>query len=778
MIAASPPLDIARSYIARGWAPVPIPDRSKRPLLDGWQNLRITQETATEHFNGRPQNIGVILGDASGGLVDVDLDCAEAIELADAYLPATRSFGRASRRRSHREFIVTDCGETIRFTDPVSKGVLVELRATGGQTVFPGSTHVEGETIEWEDDLPIATLAWADAVRLVSRLAAASLLRRHAPDADVEDPATWRVLPPRAVTKLHEWLGVPRSTEQAQDIADRVYRASAPTPECSISMASRMSRALAYETKLPPAISGQGGHAATMRAATVFVRGFHLGTEKGLEVLEVYNRRAEPPWSSRELRHKAREAARVGDMAWGAKLVDTATSNDGPEPRTASFKLTELGNSERLVARFGDRVRFCDARGGWFVWDGATWRRDTTREVHRLAKIVVRDLWAEAARCGDADVRDAFLSHARKSEKASAIAAMLKLAESAAGVAVDGQAFDADPWVLCCRNGLLDLETGELTDHDSAAMCTKLAPVTFDPAAQCPRWLQFLEEILPDPDVRTFVQRFAGYCMTGVIRDRALVLLIGGGRNGKSVFIKVLVQLLGDYAAYAAPDVLMSSDHHRHPTELADLAGIRFAAMSETKKDRAFDEETLKRLTGAEPIKARFMNKDFFTFDMNAKLAMAANHRPRVRDNTDSIWDRIREVPFTVRIDEAHEDKQLFEKLLAELPGVLNWALVGCREWQRCGLGAPSAVRAATRAYRDGEDPLAGFFADCVAFDPGAMVSRSELRRAYERWSEEQGERWKVSARELVQAMREKGAEESTRGGLRIWIGVRISVPS
>jgi len=436
--------------------------------------------------------------------------------------------------------------------------------------------------------------------------------------------------------------------------------------------------------------------------------------------------------------------------------------------------LTELGNSERLARRFGAKLRHCAARGGWYVWDGTRWRPDTTGEVVRMAKLVVRGLWAEAAECDDPSGRDALLAHARRSEKASAIAAMVKLTESADSIATESSAFDRDPWLLNVENGVLDLRDGRLRPHAPDLMCTKVTPVRFDPKALAPRWTQFLDEILPDVEVRQFVQRFAGYVLTGVVRERVLVIFIGGGRNGKSVFVKALVRLLGDYATYAAPDVLMSSDHHRHPTELADLCGVRFAAMSETKKDRAFDEETLKRLTGAEPIKARFMGRDFFQFEMQAKLLMACNHRPRVRDTTDSIWDRIREVPFTERIDEAREDKQLFEKLEAEQAGILNWALAGCLAWQRDGLGAPAAVRAATDAYREAEDPLTGFFSDCVVFEKGARVTRADLRRAYEAWADEQGEKWKVSPKDLAHVMRERGAEESKAGGLRLWFGARL----
>lgn len=470
------------------------------------------------------------------------------------------------------------------------------------------------------------------------------------------------------------------------------------------------------------------------------------------------------------------------DELAAARVAAGVVREPEPEPAPASAsvepmdapRMTELGNSIRLVRKYGERLRFCDALGGWFVWDGKRWRRDTTRMVVRFAKGIARELWEEAARCQAQEMRDALLAHARKSEKAAAIAAMVKLAESGDGVACDASAFDSDPWILNVENGILDLRTVTLGRHDPGTMCTKLAPVAFDPKARAPKWDAFIAEILPDAEVRGFVQRFAGYVLTGVIRERVLFMLIGEGRNGKSVLVKVLVRLLGDYATYAAPDVLMVSDHHRHPTELADLAGRRFAALSEVRAGRTFDEATLKRLTGNEPIKARFMGHDFFAFDMQAKLAMAANHRPHVRDDTDSIWDRLREVPFTVRIPEEREDKALFDKLCAELPGILNWCVEGCRAWRDRGLGDAAAVQQATSAYREAEDPLADFFAEAVVFEPGARLSRKELREAYERHAREAGQRFLVGPHAFAKGVRDRGAEESKMGGVRLWIGVRL----
>lgn len=456
--------------------------------------------------------------------------------------------------------------------------------------------------------------------------------------------------------------------------------------------------------------------------------------------------------------------------------VPSAAPANGSDEVVLGPRLTELGNAERLVAMHGSDLRYSKARG-WLVWDGSRWTFDDTGEIDRRAKETIKSLWQEGAAHDEPTIRDAILAHARRSEKASAIQAAIKLAASEPGIAIAAKDLDCDPWILNCPNGVVDLRTGTLRPHDRRDLCTKLAGASFDPSATCPRWDQFLAEVQPDPAMRAFLQRLAGYVATGVIRERVFVLLIGSGKNGKSVFVKVLVKLLGDYAIYAAPDVLMAKERgDRHPTELADLCGARLAAMSEIRAGRAFDEETLKRLTGNEPIKARYMRQDFFEFDMTAKLLMAANHRPTVQDTTNSIWDRLREVPFTVRIDEANEDRALYERLCGELPGILNWCVQGCVAWQRDGLGAPPAVVQATAAYREAEDWLAAFFSECVVVESTALAPRSQLRAAYEAWCRTSGEK-AVDSKTFTAAVRERATERKV-GGMRLWRGIRLRVES
>ena len=477
------------------------------------------------------------------------------------------------------------------------------------------------------------------------------------------------------------------------------------------------------------------------------------------------------------------------DLAQPVKTPAQAT----PQPQRPEH-FTDLGNTYRLIRQYGDDLRHVTG-WGWLTWDGRRWQRED-KPAYLAAKAVALGLYGEAqdalgqakkhletaqraAELGDARAEaiandrakeleskaGAFRSWAKASQSRGKIEAAVKLAESEPTVSARAEDFDADPWLLNCENGALDLRTGQLRPHARGDLLTRLAPVAYDPAAICPTWDAFLTHIMGgSADMLGFLQRAVGYSLTGSVQEQCLFFPYGGGANGKSTFLKAILSMLGkDYAKQAAPE-LLTVGQDRHPTELADLAGVRFVASIEVAEGKRLAEALVKQLTGGDPVKARLMRQDFFQFDPAFKIWLAANHKPVVKGTDFAIWRRVKLIPFTVTIPEAEQDKRLGDKLQAELAGILAWAVRGCLAWQRDGLGVPSAVIAATEAYRAESDELAGFLLECTDQDERGQEQAGPLYAAYDAWAKANGltERDKLSAIRFGRRLLERGFDKYT----------------
>lgn len=370
----------------------------------------------------------------------------------------------------------------------------------------------------------------------------------------------------------------------------------------------------------------------------------------------------------------------------------SAYSTPPREPRSMGkfkhgdgFPQTDYGNAERLVARHGEDLRYVTAWKAWLVWDGSRWTRDTTEEVERRAKETARQISRTALELEHDDARLKFLKFGRATEQAARLRAMITLAESEPAVPLEPHQLDADPWMLNVTNGTLDLRTGKLHDHQRTDFNTKLAPVVYDPKAKAPQWEKFMAQVLPSPGLRTFIQQAIGYSLTADTSEHVAFLLWGMGANGKSTFLEVLRTMLGDYSQQAPSDLLLAKRGGGIPNDVARLPGARFVTVSETDEGRQLAEETFKRLTGEDRVTARYLYGEFFEFTPVAKFWLATNHKPEVKGAGEALWRRIHLVPFTVTIPEGQRDRRLTAKLRKELPGILRWAVEGCRQWREQG---------------------------------------------------------------------------------------------
>lgn len=457
-----------------------------------------------------------------------------------------------------------------------------------------------------------------------------------------------------------------------------------------------------------------------------------------------------------------------------AETIEPTPKATAPAPPPENC--TDFGNARRLVQNHGADVRYCHAWGKWLIWDDRRWKIDESGAIMRKAKETTMSIYQEAGRAADETERKELAKWAIKSEAAARLKAMIELAESEPGIPVSPNDLDADDWLLNTRSGIIDLRTGELRPHTREAMLTKLAPVEYAPDAECPAWTAFLERIMDrNQELISFLQRAVGYALTGDTREEVIFLLYGTGANGKSTFLETMQVLLGDYARQADFSTFLLRQNETVRNDLARLAGVRFVSAVELEPGKRLSESVVKQVTGRDTVTARYLFQEYFEYKPKMKIFLACNHKPIIRGNDHAIWRRIRLIPFNVRIPDAEQDKDLDRKLRAELPGILAWAVRGCLEWQKQGLGKPEAVKDATDEYRGEMDVLGGFFEDRCVIGDGLRAVSSELYKEYLDWAQDSGIRKPMSQTMFSLRLAERGlAKKRITGGKVAWLGVGI----
>lgn len=499
------------------------------------------------------------------------------------------------------------------------------------------------------------------------------------------------------------------------------------------------------------------------------------------------SRRREPQAPKDELaarRERKRKPPSADDIA------DTGHAGLGPR---GGYRLTDIGNARRFADANAHRLRFVRSWNQWLVWDGRRWKKDDLGTETAAAKQVVASIYADAAACaaraaqainsggtaGGDSVLEALTKHAGDSAKRARIEAMIALARSEPEIAASSHVWDADPWLLNTLNGTVDLRTGELYAHRQADLLTMLAPVEYDPNATCPRFEAFLERVQPDEEVRAWIQRYLGYALTGDVREQCIAFFYGGGSNGKSVLLDVVLNVLGDYGLRAAPDLVLAKHGEAHPTEVADLEARRLVVCSEIEQGRMWAESLIKRITGDQTIKARRMREDFYTFPATHKLVVAANTKPKVRGTDHGIWRRMKLVPWLVTIPDHEQDKTLPALLVAEeAAGIFTWLVRGCIAWQNRGLGSARAITDATKQYQDENDIIGRWIVERCEL--GGWESITALYDNFKRWCEE-AERMQQSQIWSYRTWRERIVERSgidetrkSNGTIRALSGIQL----
>ena len=443
----------------------------------------------------------------------------------------------------------------------------------------------------------------------------------------------------------------------------------------------------------------------------------------------------------------------------GAKAERNARSNDLVTEDEAALRFADL---------YGGQLRFCHSHGAWFQWSGSAWRRNNVGTPFEWARQLVRRLAAEEPD----KVRYV-------TSKTSFAGGVERFSRSAEAFRVEAEYWDRDPFLLGTPGGTVDLRTGRLRAADPLDGITRQTAVAPAAQADCPRWRQFLDESTGgDAELQRFLQQWCGYSLTGDTREHALAFLFGLGGNGKSVFVNAVSGIAGDYHTTAAMETFTNSGGSGHPTELAMLRGARLVTASETEEGRAWAEARIKALTGGDRISARFMRQDFFTFLPAFKLMIVGNHMPALRNVDDAARRRFNLVPFTHK--PAKPDRELEAKLRAEWPGILQWMIDGCLDWQDNGLVRPTSVSEATRAYFEAQDVLSQWLADECDIDIGNTYrweTSATLFEAWTRYAKEAGET-SGTRKSFADAMKSRHFEvHKGTGGARTFRGIRLKKP-
>ncbi len=537
-----------------------------------------------------------------------------------------------------------------------------------------------------------------------------------------------------------------------------------------------------------------------------------------------------------------------GQGRQAAKVVALRPKADEALDRIcAKFPMTDLGNAERFVHRFGNDFRFC-AELGWFRWDGRRWLllgeepRALPPEVMQALFATMRAIKNEAQLVRASGVRpetppypagealaawerehagkmdfavdwkrnvpvmysDKLAEWARTSEAAGKIAAAGALAKSMERLVAAVQDFDRERMAINVLNGTLRLEQRprkrppeeiaagkstfhtvwvlRLDKHDRDDFITKVADVEYHPNAKAPTYKTFLGVVQPKPEMRRFLAQWGGLSLTGNTGEQKLAFFYGGGSNGKGTWVETIARIAGDYAGSIKIQSLLDQGKQSGDAAtpaIASLPGVRFLRVSEPSKGAVLDEGLVKELTGEDPVRARHLNKGFFTFFPEFKITISGNNKPVIKDTSDGIWRRMQLVPWEADIPPEQRDKALKDKLMAERDGIFAWLMRGLLDWRKHGLIEPEDVRLATSEYRDDSDTIGRFLRQTCEIGEDTRkrpwrVRSSELFELYQAWCQQTGA-YEMASRAFSKEMKAKRFKDHHSNG-NWWVGVKPTV--
>ena len=736
-------LEAARNYLGRGYVPIPVGYRDKAPLLSGWTKLQLTDEQLEPHFRDG-NNIGLLLGEPSGWLVDVDLDCEEAIELADEYLPATDAVtGRESRPRSHRWYIAAGA-MTTRHKDPSTKAMIVELRSTGAQTLVGPSVHPDGELYDMLEGEP-AVVDAAELARAVEHLAAAVLERRgHTQAALQQSEVPFTSAPTRSI----------------------------PTPT-GIGHDEKIRRASAYLRALPPSIARQGGHDRAFAAATAVVHGFEVEPDDAMRLLEEhFNPRCDPPWAEKELRHKVDDALTKPHTKPRGWLLHASSdrNNDEPEseppppPAFEALGSVQLGDRDpqtgKLVlspiltlptARAFVREHFSHPHGPtlvyfageFYAWRKNCYRRIENGEIENLLLPWLNDaLQPASGQRGSGGLFTPFPANPRTVDSTiQSLRSETFLPESTANPSWLNGRTDRPcaSEILACKTMNFHVPTGEIIEPTPSLFTMSSLDFDLDPSAAPPKaWLHFLDELFgDDAESIELLQQWFGYSLLPDTSQHKMLLIVGPKRSGKGTLARVLRRLVGE-RNIAGPTTGSLAGQFG----LQQLIGKSLAIISDARfrcDQSGSVMEHLLTISGEDAVSINRKYLPPLTCTLPTRVMILSNEVPKFDDPSGAIQSRFLLLRLT-RTFYGQEDHGLLARLLDELPGILLWAVRGWSSLQERGRFAqPTIGDDLLESMQDLGSPVGRFIKDFCVTGDGLRVDCKAIYARYTVWCTDEG---------------------------------------
>nr|WKF57016.1 hypothetical protein HUO10_001492 [Paraburkholderia busanensis] len=453
------------------------------------------------------------------------------------------------------------------------------------------------------------------------------------------------------------------------------------------------------------------------------------------------------------------------------------------ENATNALHTTDLGNAMRMSELYRAILRYVYQSKQWLKKHASgVWHHIDELHVLGLSRELLPLIYEEMSRLSPGNRAEMF-EHAKYTESNAGLKHAVELFRSEPGIAVSASDLDQGEWMLPVRNGLIDLQTGKFMPMDPALLITQTAGVDYDPDATCPRWEKFLLQIMNgDVELVEYLRRAIGYTLTTQTIEHALFFAFGSGANGKSTFLNLLRALFGDLGAQANGDMLLDKSggqamsQNAASSEVARLAGKRLVAMSEVEEGRHFSEKTVKWYTGGEVITARMLYQNAFEFKPRFKLWLAGNYKPTIKGNDHGIWRRMKLIPFTVTIPPEKRDPDLERKLREELPGILNWALVGCQQWREngCKLKEPAIITNEVSEYRGEMDVVESWLSEFTRDNPDGEIHFGNAYKFFEAWSK-MNYNFAYSGKRFGMILKDKGYQPAAKPH-RVYKGLTLVV--